>query len=346
MTSSTSAPGTNALDTRKFGGTQISRMGLGGAPLGNLYAPIPEEVAIGTIARAWELGVRFFDTAPLYGFGLSEHRMGQVLRTKPRDQFVISSKVGRLLTARPDAPRDQSNFYGALPFVQHYDYGYDAAMRSIEDSLQRLGLARLDIVFIHDCAPDTHGPEKAPAMFKAAMEGAYRALDKLRAEGTIAAVGLGVNGWEVCLEAMKHGDFDGFLLAGRYTLADQTALPQLLPECVKRNAAIVLGGPYNSGILATGARPGATFNYAPATPEMLRRVAAIEAVCDRFAVPLRAAALQFPFGHPALAAVIPGARSPAEVEGNLALITHHIPPAFWAALASEGLLAPEVPLPA
>jgi len=335
----------SSLGTRSFGRARISRMGLGGAPLGNLYAPIPEDVAIGTIERAWQLGVRFFDTAPLYGLGLSEHRMGEVLRQKPRDEFVLATKVGRLLDPRPDAPREQHKFFGTLPFVQRYDYGYDAAMRSIEDSLQRLGLARIDIVFIHDCAPDTHG-DAAPAMFKAAMEGAYRALDKLRAEGTIAAVGLGVNGWEVCLEALKHGDFDGFLLAGRYTLADQSALPRLLPECVRRNAAIVLGGPYNSGILATGARPGAMFNYAPAPPEMLRRVAAIEAVCERFAVPLRAAALQFPFGHQALAAVIPGARSPAEVEGNLALITHPIPPAFWAALASEGLLGPEVPLPA
>lgn len=334
-----------ALGTSAFGRTRISKLGFGGAPLGNLFARIDEDVALGTVRRGWDLGLRFFDTAPHYGHGLSEHRLGHVLRRQKRDDYVLATKVGRILTPKANAPRTQFSFVDPLPYVQHFDYSYDGAMRSIEDSLQRLGLARIDVVFIHDCAADTHGPRKAPSMFRAAMKGAYRALDRLRAEGTIKAVGLGVNGWEVCLEAMKHGDFDGFLLAGRYTLADQTALPKLLPECVRRKAKIIIGGPYNSGILATGAKPGAKFNYKPAPPAVMRRVAAIEAVCDRFAVPLRAAALQFPLAHPAVAAVIPGARTPAEVEGNVALITHPIPSAFWAALRTERLLPDEVPLP-
>ena len=340
-----SAPAIAALGTSAFGRTRISRLGFGGAPLGNLFARIDEDVALATVRRGWELGLRFFDTAPHYGHGLSEHRLGHVLRRHDRDDYVLASKVGRILTPKSDAPREQFSFVDPLPYMQHWDYSYDGALRSIDDSLQRLGVARLDVVFIHDCAPDTHGAEAAPAMFRAAMVGAYKALERLRAERVIGAVGLGVNGWEVCLDAMKHGDFDGFLLAGRYTLADQTALPRLLPECERRNAKIIIGGPYNSGILATGAKPGAKFNYQPAPPEVMRRVAAIEAVCDRFAVPLRAAALQFPLAHPAVAAVIPGARTPAEVEGNVALITHPIPPEFWAALRAEHLLPDDAPLP-
>lgn len=333
------------FETVPFGGTAVGRLGMGGAPLGNLFAPIPEDVALATIERAWALGVRHFDTAPYYGMGLSEHRFGQILRNKKREEFVLSTKVGRLITAKPGAPYEQFAFFDTLPFVHHFDYSYDGALRSIEDSTQRLGLGSIDIVYIHDCAADTHGPVEGPKMFKAAMDGAYRALERLRGEGVIKAIGLGVNDWSVCVDALKHGNFDGFLLAGRYTLIDHTAVPELLPLCVKRGAKLVIGGPYNSGILAMGARPGATFNYQPAPPEIMARVAKIEKLCAEHGVRLRAAALQFPLAHPAVASVIPGAREPAHVEENVELLAEAIPPAFWQALRRDGLLPQDLPAP-
>lgn len=322
----------------------LQPLGFGGAPLGNLYAPIDPDTALATVRRAWDVGMRHFDTAPLYGQGLSEHRIGHVLREKPRGDYVLSTKVGRLLLPDARAPEAQHGFVGTLPFVLRYDYSFDGTMRSLEDSFQRLGLARVDIVYIHDIDLFTHGDEQ-PRRFREAMEGAYRALERLRSAGAVKAIGLGVNNWEVCRDALRQGDFDGFLLAGRYTLLDQTALPELLPLCGERGAGIVIGGPYNSGILATGAVPGAHYNYAPATPEIRAKVGRIEAVCRRFEVPLRAAALQFPLGHPAVCAVIPGARSPQEVEENAALMNASIPPAFWATLKAEGLLDTGVPTP-
>jgi D-threo-aldose 1-dehydrogenase len=322
----------------------LGPLGFGGAPLGNLYAPIEAAQALATVHAAWELGLRHFDTAPHYGHGLGEHRLGQVLRDMPRDEFVLSTKVGRLLSPAPQAPATQHGFVGTLPFVQRYDYSYDGTMRSFEDSLQRLGLACVDIAYIHDIDRFTHGDEQ-PRRFREAMDGAYRALERLRAAGTVKAIGLGVNNWEACRDALRHGDFDGFLLAGRYTLLDQSALAELLPLCAKRGTGIVIGGPYNSGILATGAVAGARYNYALASPEILAKVGRIEELCRSFGVTLRAAALQFPFGHPAVQAVIPGARSPAEVEENVALLNAPIPPDFWAALKTAGLLGPEVPTP-
>lgn len=323
---------------------EIGPLGFGGAPLGNLYAPIPPDTALAAVRQAWDLGIRHFDTAPLYGQGLGEHRIGHVLREKPRGAFVLSTKVGRLLSAANDAPETQHGFVGTLPFVLRYDYSYDAAMRSLEDSLQRLGLARVDIVYIHDIDRFTHG-DAQPQRFREAMEGAYRALERLRSAGTVKAIGLGVNDWEPCRDALKHGDFDGFLLAGRYTLLDQRALPELLPLCLEREAGLVIGGPYNSGILATGAIPGAHYNYAPATPEILDKVGRIEAVCRQFDVPLRAAALQFPLGHEAVLAVIPGARNPHEVAENVTLMDVQIPRDFWSALKSAGLIGANVPTP-
>lgn len=328
----------------RFKALGLGPLGFGGAPLGNLYTPIAEAEALATVETAWSRGLRHFDTAPHYGHGLSEHRFGQVLRSKPRDEFVLSTKVGRLLSPEVNAPADQHGFAGTLPFVQRFDYSYDGVMRSFEDSLQRLGLARIDVVYIHDIDRYTQKAEQ-PQRFREAMEGAYRALERLRSAGTVRAIGLGVNNWEVCRDALGHGDFDGFLLAGRYTLLDQSALPDLLPLCLERGAGIVIGGPYNSGILATGPVPGARYNYAPATPDILASAARLEEQCRRFGIPLRAAALQFPLGHKAVLAVIPGARSPAEVEENIALMSAPIPPEFWAALKRERLLAPEVPTP-
>ncbi len=324
---------------------RLGPLGFGGAPLGNLFTALDDDTAGATLARAWQHGLRYYDTAPHYGNGLSEHRVGRFLRGQPRASFVLSTKVGRLLAPDPHAAHDQHGYRGVLPFVQRYDYSYDGTLRSLEDSLQRLGLARVDVAYVHDIDVRTQG-ERQPERYKAAMDGAFRALSRLRDEGTIAAFGLGVNEWEVCSDALRDGDPDVFLLAGRYTLLDQTALPELMPACAARGVRIVVGGPYNSGILATGAVPGARFDYGVAPPAIVERVAGIERVCAAFDVPLRAAALQFPAAHPAVASVIPGARSVAEVDDAAAMMNVKIPAAFWRALVDEHYLAAHVPLPA
>ncbi len=323
-------------------------LGFGGAPLGNLFAPVGDAVASALVRHAYRAGVRYFDTAPHYGNGLSEHRIGSALRDVARDAFVLSTKVGRLLVPDATAPRNQHGYVDVLPFAQRWDYSFDGTLRSIEDSLQRLGLARIDYVYIHDVARDAHGDD-APRRFREAMEGAVPALSRLRADGAIAGFGLGVNEVEVCVDALAHADLDVLLLAGRYTLLDQSALPNLLPMCVKRGTRVVLGGPFNSGILATGARPTdgrpAYFNYAPAAPDIVARVAAVETLCAAHGVPLKAAALQFPRAHPAVACVLAGARSAAELDENLAMSAQPIPAALWRDLRSAGLIAADAPVP-
>jgi D-threo-aldose 1-dehydrogenase len=334
------------LARRRVGKTKLmlTALGFGGAPVGNLYAPLDDEAALAAIERAWAGGVRYFDTAPHYGQGLSEHRLGQALRRRPRGDFVLSTKVGRLMVPDPAAPREIAGYVGGLPFRPRYDYSYDGALRSLEHSLLRLGLAAVDIVFIHDIDRATHG-DAQPQRFGEAMSGAYRALAKLRAAGAVGAIGLGVNDWQVCRAALDEGDFDCFLVAGRYTLLDQSASAELMPLCAARGIGLILGGPFNSGILATGAVPRARFDYRPALPEILARVARIEAVALRHGVALAAAALQFGLGHDSVASIVPGARSAAEVEANIALMAAPIPAAFWAELKHEGLLSPEAPLP-
>jgi D-threo-aldose 1-dehydrogenase len=328
----------------RLGRRELGPLGFGGAPLGNLYARVEPAAALDTVRAGWEMGLRYFDTAPHYGHGLSEHRIGHVLRELPRGQFVLSTKVGRLLSPDPAAPESQHGYVGGLPFVQRFDYSYDGALRSLEDSLQRLGLARVDIVYIHDLGRDTHGEEQ-PRRFRQAMEGAYPALERLRAAGAVRAIGLGVNEWQVCRDALAHGDFDLFLLAGRYTLLEQPALAELMPLCQARGVGIVVGGPFNSGILATGAAAGARYDYGPAPREVVAKVAGIEAICRRYDVPLRAAALRFPLGHPAVVSVIPGARSAGEVRENVGLMRRPIDPALWEEIKAEGLLAREAPTP-
>ncbi len=322
--------------------------GFGGAPLGNLYAPVGDAAAAALVRQALDRGVRYFDTAPHYGNGLSERRIGDALREVPRDAYLLSTKVGRLLVPDAAAPREQNGYVDVLPFVQRWDYSFAGTLRSIEDSLQRLGLPRVDYVYIHDVARDAHGDD-APRRFGEAMDGAVPALSRLRSEGTIAGFGLGVNEVQVCVDALAHADFDVLLLAGRYTLLDQSALRELLPLCVKRGTRVVLGGPFNSGILATGAHPTdgrpAFFDYAPAPPDVVARVTAVEALCAAHAVPLKAAALQFPRGHPAVACVVAGARSSGELDENLALAAWTIPPAFWRDLRSGGWIAADAPLP-
>jgi len=327
---------------------KLGPIALGAAPLGNLYARVSDDDAVAVVRAAYAAGVRCFDTAPHYGNGLSEHRIGWALRDVARSEYILSSKVGRLLIPDETAPRDQNSYSGVLPFRQRYDYTAGGVRRSIDDSLQRLGLSRLDIVYVHDLDRATHG-DAQPQRFREAMEGAIPALAALKREGSIAGYGLGVNDWQVCVEALRHTDLDFILLAGRYTLLDQTALPELLPECERRGVRIVLGGPYNSGILATGAHPAngsvPYFNYAPASAEMVAKVARIEAVCAAHSVPLRAAALQFPRAHPAVATVLVGARSVAEIGENLALANRAISAAFWDALKAERLLPDEAPVP-
>lgn len=337
-----------ATTKRRFGkhGLEVTAMGFGAAPIGNFLRPIDDETADAMVRRAHAAGLTYFDTAPLYGHGLSELRLGHALRWVPRDSFVLSTKVGRLLTPARRETIDFAPWVNAGAFKLRFDYSYDGAMRSIEDSLQRMGLEHVEIVFIHDCDQFTHGPERQPEMFEAAMAGAARALLKLREEGVVRSVGLGVNEWEVCLAGLERHDFDGFLLAGRYTLLEQEALDRFLPLCVERGASIALGGGYNSGILATGAVAGAKYNYAPAPAWAMEKTARIQAVCDRHKVPLAAAALQFVLAHPAVPTIIPGTRTVAQLEQNLALIEHPIPADLWAELKHERLLREDAPVPA
>ena len=308
-------------------------LGLGGAPLGNLLAPVTDGVARGTIDAAWSSGIRFFDTAPLYGFGLSEHRMGEVLRGHSRDDFVLSTKVGRLLVPDASVAAERHGFVGGLPFRMLYDYSYEGARRSIEQSLHRLGLARIDIALIHDVGEDTHGPAWRER-FDEAMRGAARALTEMRREGVIAAWGLGVNRVEPCLMALEQADPDLFLVAGRYTLLDTSALAELFPRCAERGVRAIIGGPYNSGLLAGGA----TFDYTAAPAPLVERVQRLSAVCARHGVDLRAVALQFCAAHPVVASVIPGARDPAEVASNVQLMTVPIPEALWQDLRRDQLI--------
>jgi D-threo-aldose 1-dehydrogenase len=281
----------------------------------------------------------------MYGHGLSELRSGHALRWKRRDDFVLSSKVGRLL--RP-ARRESINFApwnNAAAFEVEFDYSYDGTMRSFEDSLQRLALERMDICFIHDIDVFTRGKDQ-PEVFRQAMDGCYRALRDLRDQGAVKAIGVGVNEWQVCHAALQQGDFDCFLLAGRYTLLEQDSLNDFLPLCQARGAAVVVGGGFNSGILATGARPGAKYNYAPAPADIMAKVARIEAVCAAHHVPLPAAALQFVVSHPAIPSFIAGTRTVDQLRQNLAWFSHPIPPDFWAELKAQGLLRQDAPVPA
>lgn len=323
-----------------------ARLGLGGAPLGNLFAPVGDADARALVDAAWASGCRSFDTAPHYGHGLSERRLGDALRARPRDAFLLSSKVGRLLRADPDAARAQHGYVDILPFDQHWDYSAAGVWRSVEDSLQRLGLARLDVAFVHDCDAQTHG-DRAEAVRRQVIDEALPALAALKREGLIRAAGLGVNDVAIAVDVIRAAEIDVLLLAGRYSLLDHSALPVLLPLCLERGVRIALGGVFNSGLLATGSRGTAAprFNYAPASRDWIERCARIEAVCDAHAVPLRAAALQFPLAHPALDLVLVGARSAAEWNDAQAMLAHPVPAACWAALHDAGLLPADAPTP-
>lgn len=332
-----------SFEKRRIGRTsvEVTVLGLGCATLGGSRVPVNRQEAEAIVAAAWAAGVSYIDTAPYYGVGQAERGVGDAMRWVPRDAWVLSTKVGRLLRPHPSAPADTDRRY-PLPFEPVYDYSYDGVMRSFEDSLQRLGLPRIDLLYVHDIGAMQHGTEAHPRLMRILRDGGYRALEKLRADGTVRAIGIGVNEREVLLEAMEWGDWDAFLLAGRYTLLEQAPLDDLMPKCEQAGTSIVVGGPLNSGILAGRE----TWNYRAAPPDIVARVKAIEAVCDSHQVPLAAAALQFPLAHPAVAAVIPGPRNVDEFHANIKLLRHPIPEALWADLRDPGLLHPHAPTPA
>jgi D-threo-aldose 1-dehydrogenase len=316
---------------------ELTRLSFGGAPIANLYEPLDDAVAAAAVEAAWAAGIRYFDTAPHYGLGLSERRLGEALRAHPREDYVISTKVGRLLEPLPQVAGDFDVAGGFAVPVTHrrvWDFSRDGVRRSLEDSLERLGLDRVDIVFIHD--PDDHR--------RAAFSEAYPALEELRAEGVVRAIGAGMNQSAMLADFARETDVDVLLLAGRYTLLEQDALDDLLPVCEARGVAIVAGGVFNSGLLAQPRPPDdATYDYAPAPPERLARARAIADVCDRHGVPLPAAALAFPGRHPAVASVLVGARDAAQVARNAELFESAVPDDLWRELKAEGLLRADAP---
>lgn len=339
---------------------EVTQLGIGTNPLGGLYEPIPSEVAQATFDACWQQGIRFYDVAPVYGYGFAEREAGKFLQGKPRDQFVLTTKVGRLLLADGDPEREDrmviwqgSQLYKGTDAVKPYfDFSYDGVMRSVEDSQKRTGIERFDALHIHD--PDFYPDE--------AIDGAFKALDQLRREGTIKAVGCGMNQWEMLAQFARRADFDCFLLAGRYTLLDQSALAELLPVCQERGISIINGGVYNSGILAhpdpASLRPvssaadaigswtsNVTYNYIPAEQAIIDRVIRIKTICDRHHVPLMAAAIQFSLHHPAVACVLMGPRDASQVMSNIEMFRVDIPNDLWAELKHEGLLPADAPTP-
>jgi D-threo-aldose 1-dehydrogenase len=330
------------FETRPLGRTPltVTVLGLGTGTLGGHRIPVTRREGEAIVQAAWSLGVRYFDAAPFYGFGRACRIVGDVLRELPRDEWVLSTKVGRLLR-----PRRGSGWLAAdqrpMPFEPVFDYSYDGVMRSFEDSLQRLGLAQIDILYAHDVGAREHGHKAYPEVIRSFREGGYRALEYLRASGAVQAIGIGVQEREVLLEAMEWGEWDVFLLAGRYTLLEQEPLEDLLPRCLQAGISIVIGSPFNTGILAGRE----TWNYRQPPGEVLARVHAIRTICDDYGVPLPAAALQFPLAHPAVASVLTGPRDVDEFEANIRLLSYPIPPGLWADLRNAGLLHPDAPTP-
>lgn len=319
--------------TRLADGLDVTSIGLGSAPLGGLFSAVSDADAEATLAAGWSAGIRFYDTAPLYGFGLAERRVGGFLRQQKRDSFAISTKVGRLL--RPEANSAEDDHYKGVPALRpQFDFSYDGVMRSVEESLVRLGLDRVDVLLVHD--PDDH--------YDAAVNGAFRALMRLRDDGTIKAIGSGMNQSEMLTRFAEAVPVDCFLLAGRYTLLDQDALDALFPVCAAKNIGILLGGIYNSGILANP-HTGAKFNYQDADAALMGRALALDALCRKHGTELKAAALQFCMAHPAVTVAVMGARNAAEVADNIAMSERTVPPAFWQELRAKNLVDARAPLP-
>jgi D-threo-aldose 1-dehydrogenase len=325
-------------------GLEVSALGFGGAPLGELYARMDEAAAIGAVTTAIARGVTLIDTSPHYGHGLSEHRIGTALRHAGRPDVMLSTKVGRVMD--PWTRRgNESRFVGGMPHAARFDYSYDGAMRSLEQSLLRLGADHVDIVLIHDVDGWTHGAAMVDQRFAEAMAGCYRALEKLRGEHVIKAIGVGVNEAAMCERFAQAGDFDVMLLAGRYTLLEQGALASFLPLALDKGIGVMLGGVFNSGILATGAVPDARYNYRPAPPAIMEKARSIERVCAVHDVPLRRAALQFALAHPAVSTLVLGAARRAEVDSQIEDLAAPIAPALWPELKAAGLIDRDAPTP-
>ena len=340
------APATRVLPRT---GQRLTTLGMGCAPLGSWFKRVSDSGARAAIDAAWAAGVRLFDTAPFYGYGLSEHRLGEAMRERPRDAWVLSTKVGRLMRpiAKVRAPGTPlaNDWIDPLPFEPVFDYSAAALRRSVEDSLQRLGVQHIDIALVHDIGRFTHADRHDHHWQQVTTGGGFREMEAMRREGLIGAIGLGVNEWQVILDSMQQIDLDCCLLAGRYTLLEQASLKPFLEECVKRQVGVIVGGPFNSGVLVTGPIQGALFNYAAAGAAVLDRVTQLQQVCAQFGVPLAAAALQFPLAHPAVVSCIPGARDAAELQQIVAWLRLEIPAELWATLRQRGLLDEAAPLP-
>ncbi len=338
------------FDTRRLGGTglAVTRLGFGGGTLGDPVEVIAEAQADLTVETAYAAGIGYFDTSPWYGNGKSEHRVGRVLRTKPRDSFVLSTKVGRIYRRPADpATFSQARWAGGLPFDLRFDYSRDGVLRSYEDSLMRLGLTSVDALLIHDLDLKHQKTDEGIAAAFAQLDGGggYKALDAMRSRGEIRAIGAGINHVGMIPRFLERFDPDFFLVAMPYTLLDQPALAEELPLCAERGVSVVIGAVFASGILARGPGEGALYSYRPAEQAETLRTLRIQAVCDRHGVPLIAAALQFPLGHPVVASVIPGPNSPAQVRSNLQAMRHPIPADLWAELKAEKLIDPTAPTP-
>lgn len=325
------------MKKRRLGNTDLylSELGFGGASIGNLYTSCSNLSAQEVIETSWQLGIRYFDTAPEYGHGLSERRMGDALREKNRDDYILSTKVGDFLYARSNTPPPINKFIDKLPFHLRYDYSYDGVMRGFEDSLQRFGLDKIDFVLVHDLDPVIHEQKIFQQYFKTYVESGYKALDKLRSEGVIRALGLGVKKSAVCIEALKYGYYECFMLQGNYTLLEQQADEGFLDFCAQKDISVLIAGPYASGILATGPIPGAYFNHREASAEILNRVKDIQEICAAYQIPMQAAAIQFPLQHPVIASVVVGAASPDLMRKNCEFLQVEIPLELWDALTAN-----------
>ncbi|MDF0595283.1 aldo/keto reductase [Psychromarinibacter halotolerans] len=319
------------MKTRRLGNTalNLTELSFGAAPIGNLYQPVDRAQVMQVLDTAWDAGIRYFDTAPYYGQGLSERRLGDYLQGKPRGDFVLSTKVGRLLSPVTDGPLPDNGFVDALPFNVRYDYSYDGIMRSWEDSLQRLGLPSVDILFVHDLEPDTFTGDDYAAHLETFAKSGIKALEQLKSEGSIGAYGLGVNQAEACVNVMERVGLDCLLMAGRYSLLDRSACTRLMGMCEDSGTAMVVGGVFNSGILATGAVPGATFNYTEASDEVMERVRGMQAVAEAHGVTLANAALQFPLKNPVVASVLIGSSKPSSLTRNFDTFADPLPDALW-----------------
>jgi|TARA_Y100000758_G_scaffold300113_1_gene263710 D-threo-aldose 1-dehydrogenase len=328
-------------------GVELSTLGFGGAPLGELFDPVSETEAQETLQAAWDAGIRYYDTAPFYGYGKSEHRLGHFLRQQERKDFILSSKVGRVLTATRDLDSfDKGGWIGGLPFDYRFDYSYDGIMRSWEDSLQRLGLSSIDVLLIHDLDSFFHDSEQRfSAHVNQLITSGWRALDELRSQGLIKAVGTGLNRMGALPRLIDAVDLDLSIVAMPYTLLDQEVLEEEFPLCEEHGVRIVIGAVFASGILVSGPTEGARYAYDTASPEILDKTRRIQEVCQRHDVPLPAAAMQFPLGHPLVSAIIPGAMEPSHIQTNAKWFQHEIPADMWAELKTEGLLREDAPTP-